>query len=164
MSEVKRYRIHNEDGKFSAVEDPAGYWCKHDALAAQRDEGLAREAELQEKHEEMMLSGFYQKVTDEDLRKIADFVGDGDLPKQSFFMRPDAAYLANVSMHMVREVQAMRQRLAEAEKLLREQDGLLRGGSMAARNEYTRAKVYEASGKVDAFLASPGCSDGEKAE
>jgi len=57
---------------------------------------------------ERLLSGFWQQVTDADLKKIADFVGDGDLPTNSFFMRKDAGDLANMTMHMVREVQSLR--------------------------------------------------------
>ncbi|MBC3948307.1 hypothetical protein [Pseudomonas folii] len=64
---------------------------------------------------ERLRNGFFQKVTDADLKEISDFVGDGDLPTKSFFMRPDAAYLANVTMHMVRDVQAMRARIAQLE-------------------------------------------------
>ncbi|NMX27068.1 hypothetical protein HBO14_11080 [Pseudomonas sp. WS 5406] len=56
--------------------------------------------------------GFYQLIEDIDLKKIQEFLGDGDLPTKSFFLRPDAAYLANVSMHLVREVQALRIKLA----------------------------------------------------
>jgi hypothetical protein len=67
---------------------------------------------------ERLRSGFYQQVTDDDLKKIADFIGDGDLPTKSFFLRPDAANLANVTMHMVREVQASRAQLAERDALL----------------------------------------------
>ena len=63
---------------------------------------------------ERLLSGFWQQVTDADLKKIADFVGDGDLPTNSFFMRKDAGDLANMTMHMVREVQSLR---AEIERL-----------------------------------------------
>lgn len=67
---------------------------------------------------ERLRSGFYQQVTDDDLKKIADFIGDGDLPTKSFFLRPDAANLANVTMHMVREVQAARALLAGRDALL----------------------------------------------
>lgn len=55
-----------------------------------------------------LLGGFFQQVKDADLKLISDFVSDGDLPTKSFFMRPDAAGLANMTMHMVREVQAWR--------------------------------------------------------
>lgn len=63
--------------------------------------------------------GFYQKVVDEDLNEIAKFIGDEKLPEKSFFLIPDAARLANMTMHMVREVQALRQQLAEAQSLHR---------------------------------------------
>lgn len=56
--------------------------------------------------------GFYQLIEDSDLKTIQEFLGDGDLPTKSFFSRPDAAYLANVSMHLVREVQALRIKVA----------------------------------------------------
>lgn len=52
--------------------------------------------------------GFYQLVEDSDLKEIEAFLGNGDLPTQSFFMRPDASRLANIAMHLVREVQALR--------------------------------------------------------
>ncbi|WP_236248332.1 hypothetical protein [Pseudomonas mosselii] len=67
-----------------------------------------------------LLKGFYQQVTDADLKEIAEFISDGDLPTKSFFLRPDAANLANVTMHMVREVQALRAQLAERDALLRD--------------------------------------------
>lgn len=59
-------------------------------------------------------SGFYQIVEDADLKDIEEFLGNGELPTQSFFMRPDAARLANMSMHLVREVQSLRLKLASA--------------------------------------------------
>lgn len=68
---------------------------------------------------ERLRSGFFQQVTDADLKQISDFVGDGDLPTKSFFLRPDAANLANMTMHMVREVQAARIKLAKRDALLR---------------------------------------------
>lgn len=78
------------------------------------------EVERVREENERLLAGFYQQVKDADLKKIAEFIGDGDLPTKSFFMRPDAANLANMTMHMVRDVQAMRAQLAEAHALLRE--------------------------------------------
>lgn len=98
------------------------------SLAGERD---AIKAEL-----EQLKDGFYQKVTDEDLKKISDFVGDGDLPTKSFFMRPDAAYLANATMHMVRDVQAMRA----------ERDALKAEVSTAKQREYdaqVRASILQ---------------------
>lgn len=83
-------------------------------LYAHADPG---EVERLRTENERLLAGFYQQVTDADLKEIADFISDGDLPTKSFFMRPDAANLANVTMHMVREVQAARAKLAERDAL-----------------------------------------------
>jgi hypothetical protein len=71
-------------------------------------------AQLQAENERL-LSGFFQQVGDEDLKKISDFVGASDLPERSFFMRVDAGNLANMTMHMVREVQSLRIRITELE-------------------------------------------------
>lgn len=99
MSEVKRYSFVI-GGRWEELVRTSD----HDALAAQRDEGLAREAELR------LQCGGIQMTIDE-----------------------------------------LEQRLAEAEKLLRD-----------LSKYQTNAKGWQ--DRVDVFLASPGCADGEKAQ
>jgi len=104
--------------------------------------------------------GFFQKVTDEDLKKISDFVGDGDLPTQSFFMRQDAANLANMTMHMVREVQSMRLRLADAERrnaecmalLAETSKSILRHQAEQPMSNRLAGLLTKARAKVDRYL------------
>lgn len=97
----------------------------------ERDTAQSTIAQLQAENERL-LSGFFQQVGDEDLKKISDFVGAGDLPERSFFCRPDAANLANMTMHMVREVQSLRNRIAELEIGRGEADAwaLVNGGGL----------------------------------
>ena len=55
--------------------------------------------------------GFYQQVTDADIKKISDYMGNPDMPTGAF-LRQDAYDLANMTTHMCREVQALRNKLA----------------------------------------------------
>lgn len=106
---------------YLAADPMATYWSTWQAARKGTQSQLAALREELAKYND----GFFQQVTDADLKKISDFVGDGDLPTQSFFMRPDAANLANMTMHMVREVQSMRVRLADAERRNSERDAQL---------------------------------------
>lgn len=58
-----------------------------------------------------LLAGFYQQVTDADIKKISDYMGNPDMPTGAF-LRQDAYDLANMTTHMCREVQALRNKLA----------------------------------------------------
>lgn len=60
---------------------------------------------------ERLLAGFYQQVTDADIKKISDYMGDRKMPTGAF-LRQDAYDLANMTTHMCREVQALRNKLA----------------------------------------------------
>ena len=60
---------------------------------------------------ERLLAGFYQQVTDADIKKISDYMGNPDMPTGAF-LRQDAYDLANMTTHMCREVQALRNKLA----------------------------------------------------
>lgn len=60
---------------------------------------------------ERLLAGFYQQVTDADINKISDYMGNPDMPTGAF-LRQDAYDLANMTTHMCREVQALRNKLA----------------------------------------------------
>lgn len=93
-----------------------------DALAAQRDEGLAREAEL---------------------RNLIDSQGVNHRTN-----------LEVITAETSKEIRALDQRLAEAEKLLRDVVGL------DPRGEFMG---WELDGRIDAFLARPDCSDALKA-
>lgn len=96
-------------------------WCR-DA----RGEAIKLRAQLAEAQaeNERLKQGFYQKVTDADLKKISDYVSDPGLPTGAF-LRQDAYDLANFTEHMCREVQASRINLAEAQALLRQANGLI---------------------------------------
>lgn len=85
-------------------------WSENDSRDQSKELAALREELAKYK------DGFFQRVTDEDLKKISDFVGDRDLPMNSFFMRADAWNLANMTMHMVREVQSLRIGLTAAEQ------------------------------------------------
>lgn len=60
---------------------------------------------------ERLLAGFYQLATDADIKKISDYMGNHDMPTGAF-LRQDAYDLANMTTHMCREVQALRNKLA----------------------------------------------------
>lgn len=75
------------------------------------DELRAQLAQAQDENKRLK-RGFYQEVTDADLKKISDYVSDPGLPKGAF-LRQDAYDLANFTEHMCREVQATRGKLDE---------------------------------------------------
>jgi hypothetical protein len=115
--EVERLSAENE-AMLNAEEDLLArrdFWARKFKEAEKECDTLRAQVEK-------LQAGFYQQVTDEDLKKIADYVGNPDLPKGAF-LRQDAYDLANMCMHMVREVQASRIKLAERDALLRALSG-----------------------------------------
>ena len=114
MTEVERFKVlmgWSEGGDQDCVKA-----SDYDALAAQRDEGLAREAELRadceaNRHEREVVCANYD---------------------------------------------ALQQRLAEAEKILQRWGEMFQGGLPSSALGVLRIENA-------AFLASPGCADGEKA-
>ena len=106
------------------LERSANALAEHDALAAQRDEGLAREAELQ-----------------------------SEVQRLTFERQPlEGAYSA-----VLKQNDALQQRLTEAERLLRLFRRNLNGGG-----DHLRGMEHgEAFRAASAFLASPGCADGD---
>jgi hypothetical protein len=127
MSEVKRWEPRNTSLGYDMQPIPSGSFvlsCDYEALVAQRDEGLAREAELQ-----------------------------SEVHRLTFERQPlEGAYSA-----VLKQNDALQQRLAEAEKLLRKVD-MRPAGNIAEvpiywwnhRNEF-----------LQSCIASPGCADGE---
>lgn len=160
MDGVKRYFVQ----LFKLGGDEQRY--AHGALGAVEivrasdfDAALDREVALREELAEYK-DGFFQKVTDEDLKKISDFVGNGDLPTNSFFMRADAGNLANMTMHMVREVQSLRIGLTAADQRNVELEAEL-GPTMAqirASNKAVAAQLKQGEGrcKFDVLWKSGG--------
>jgi hypothetical protein len=108
-------------------------------MRAQRDEGLAREAELQKenrllRHES---ASFLQTMA-----KTCELLGiDRDSAKQAPGKPSDVLYA---------HAKALQQRLAEAEKLLRECN---EGFKDFISDPFIR--------RIETFFASPGCADGE---
>jgi hypothetical protein len=111
-----------------------------DALAAQRDEGLAREERLRM---QLVACGV---VAMSNTKETAD-------KQRKMHPGYKSSSCDEVSNAVDREM-ALRLRLAEAEKLLLDVVGLDPHGEFMG---------WELDGRIDAFLARPGCADGEKA-
>ena len=108
----------------------------YDALAAQRDEGLAREAEIE--RENRLLRHDCASFL-ETMAKTCDLLGIDPESAQNAQGKP-----SDVLYEHAKDLQ---QRLAEAKRLLLDVRGQLCGPDQRA---------------IDAFLASSGCADGEQ--
>lgn len=108
----------------------------YDALAAQRDEGLAREAEIE--RENRLLRHHCASFL-ETMAKTCDLLGIDPESAQNAQGKP-----SDVLYEHAKDLQ---QRLAEAKRLLLDVRGQLCGPDQRA---------------IDAFLASSGCADGEQ--
>lgn len=103
-----------------------GYWGQKmssddvEIVLATDYDALQSRLDAAEAESKRLRLGFYQQVSDSDLQEIAAFVSDDGLPKKCLFFVPDAHRLANTTLHMVREVQRLRQLLAERDALLRD--------------------------------------------
>lgn len=109
----------------------------YDAIAAQRDEGLAREAEL--RSEVTRLTGFVVR------------------------RREEAERYDEALQTLASQRDTLQQRLAEAEKLLRETLEFYDDG-VGRDDEHGNNIEWDFWQKIHSYLASPGCADGEKAE
>lgn len=173
MSEVERFKVlmgWSEGGDQDCVKA-----SDYDALAAQRDEGLAREAELREDiaifkssisalgeaskklcfNARTVTDGPDQELMDacEAVEKAVTLPGVARAMDYVESLRTENAQLSEkyeAARDRKNSITSLQQRLAEAEKLLRRiHSGERLGAGLPAA--------------VDAFLASPGCADGEKA-
>ena len=175
MSEVRRYgaEIKNSGTSpmFASVSGQWVHWDDHSALAAdlasavadkeaygqnaidlrkQRDEGLAREAELRvkiESKDRLIEQGFktLDRVHCMWAKRLLDATG---IPSQVLI--PDEEFVKYFE-----ELKGLKQRLDGAEKLLNRWGNMFAGGIAASQLEDLR-------NDNSAFLASPGCADGEK--
>ena len=98
-AEVEKVRRHHAEYMQNAENEKLAYSAEVAQLRAENDQ---------------LRQGFYQKVSDADLKRIEEFVQAKDLPKRALFLPVDASNLANMVNHMVREVQALRDQLAAA--------------------------------------------------
>lgn len=153
MSEVKRFYI--EGSGWGGDEDPNGDWVlaeDYDALAAQRDEGLAREAELRDALDHIAKTCGQSRTDSRRLRWIeyrANTALEGKPYDNSLIDLPKNGE-RNSAMLRAR-IDTLQQRLAEAVALV--DRALLLVGEPS----------YSWMADAGVFMAthSPGCADGE---
>lgn len=171
MSEVKRWKLKGflpgVEGECKAVFQPTVVMADDfDRVTAELDAALEElcaragtigrltgERDTLRAENERLLSGFYQQVTDADLKKISDYMGNPDMPRGAF-LRRDAYDLANMTTHMCREVQALRAQLSEADQAVT--DAINARGSLEIEAIKLSAQLAEAIGIIGKWKATFG--------